>query len=142
MIRVRAVKAWYKKKMTEEEFQEILEDFGLVAEEYQDLVSGRSIRFRHPIAGVIASIGYSQEAIDDLKELHNIDGGAETRAAAAKLLGDSADVIAIKLIEKGDPDAFFELYNFGQLEELVEKYPGLAKTVANPEWKPRGASQQ
>jgi hypothetical protein len=137
MIRVRAAVAWYKKKMTEEEFQEKLEKMGLAAEEHVDGVNGRSIRFRHPIAGVIADIGYSQEAIDDLKELHDIDGGAETRAAAIKLLEDSRDVIAIKIIEKGDPDAFFELYNFGHLEELVEKYPRLAKVVANPKWKPK-----
>ena len=123
--------------MTEKEFQTRLKKLGLVAQKFVDTTMGSgSIRFLHPIAGVITGVSYSQEAIDDLKELHDIDAGSEIRAEAIRLLEEKWDLIALKIIEQGDVDAFFESYTYGQLEALAEKYPEVNKIVSNPEWKP------
>jgi len=123
--------------MTEEEFQTKLEELGVVAEHFDNPPHGKSVRFRHPLMGALPGVSYSQEAIDDLKTHFEIDGQTEVWASSIVMLKQHLDLIAIRLIEKSDPDAFFELYNFGHLEELIEKYPRLTKIVANPEWKPK-----
>ncbi len=128
--------------MTEEEFNKRLKKLELTAEFFDPAnFMGRSIRFRHPIIGVIPHISYSQEAVDDLQAIHKIDAHAHTRELAINHLEEYKDLIAIGIIRQGDPDEFFKRFNFGHLEELVEKHPEIAKIVANPKWKPRGASQ-
>ena len=128
--------------MTEEEYQKRLEELGVVIEEFNRIPDGRSARFKHPLMDTIKGVGYSQAAIDDLKALHNIDSGPTVRTETIKLLEERLDLAAIRLIENGDANAFFEHYNFEFLEELTKKYPRVAKIVANPDWKPSGANQQ
>jgi hypothetical protein len=123
--------------MTEEEFNKRLEELGVTAERFDSVTKGRCVRFRHPLMGIIEAVSYSQEAIDDLKETHGIDGNATAREETLKQLEERFDVFAVRLIATGDADAFFKHFNFDFLETLANKFPEVAKVVANPKWKSR-----
>ena len=130
-------KAWHKRKMTEEEYQKKLEEFGVVAEEFDSVSNGKSVRFRHPLMGVIEAVGYSKRAIDELRETHGVDAASETRDIVVQMLEDRFDIVAARLVQDGDVDGFFERFDFDFLEILANKFPEIAKAVANPEWRSR-----
>jgi hypothetical protein len=130
-------KAWHKKKMDEETYQKKLEELGVTEEEFYSVTNGNSVRFKHPLMGIIEAVSYSKRAVEDLKKTHGIDAASETRDMIIRLLEERFDIVAARLVYDGDVDGFFERFDFAFLEMLANKFPGVAKAVANPEWKSR-----
>lgn len=130
-------KAWHKRKMTEEEYEKRLKGLGVTEEKFHSVTNGDSVRFKHPLMGVIEAVSYSKRAVDDLKKTHGIDAASETRDMVIKMLEDRFDIVAARLVQDGDVDGFFERFDFDFLETLANKFPEIAKAVANPEWKSR-----
>ena len=126
-------------EMTREEYEQKLKELNVVEEEsdFSAFSRGRTqIQFRHPL-GIIRGPGYSQGAIKDLKKFHGIDAETATLDIIVEELEKHIALRALELIRSNGPDRFFEHFSFEYLEFLTDRYPEIAKIVANPEWKPR-----